>query len=203
MEHKLDRVSVKLVEALVEINVEFYKTVFKDKETSKELLRMFNMSPLLSLQNALNVTYSSSDEIVRKKIVAAVNEKISIEECAAEIIKEYEEKYYDRLWEEEERNLGMQADIKADMEYERQREIVKKQPIDKEREMTALVAEIKWSQYGYTNKDKWVFKLFYSNDLSMEIGNFSEMDFDTKEDVLQYIEGLKDDSYNITHIMGV
>ncbi|WP_223594995.1 hypothetical protein [Neobacillus bataviensis] len=206
MENKLDRVSIKLIEELVEISVNYYRTILiENKENKEELLKIFKINPLFSLMHALKLNYSKSEDFVKSRIFAAIRGEISVEKCTEEIISEYEEYYFDRLEEEYKRHDAFYADNQADIEYEQRREKYRSTPIDRNKKMTAMILHLDMSKHNTSTykqfKNTWVFKLYYHDDLMTEIGDFDNLEFESEKDVLNFINDLVNSNYNITEVI--
>jgi len=174
MNNKLDTVSIMLVKGLISTSVSFWKAQLKARAIDEDIADLFmGVSPHLELADALEMDI----DFIQSNIVAVLKGKITEDECAERIIKDYEEFYIDRVLEKEHFLESMYKDL----------EFMNQESIDIKKEMEAMVVFLTDNNWGVNVA--YIDSIYCINDLCQD-------GFKTKEAAMNHIEQLRQ-TYNI------
>lgn len=108
--NKLDTVSKKLIKGLISTSISFWKAQLKAINVDNDIADLYKgISPQLELADALEMEI----DFIQSNIVAVLKGKLSEDDCAERIIKEYEELYFNRMMERESLFESMHEDLEV------------------------------------------------------------------------------------------
>ncbi|WP_282155817.1 hypothetical protein [Cytobacillus gottheilii] len=164
--NKLDTVSIKLIKGLISTSISFWKAQLKAINVDNDIADLYKgISPQLELADALEMDI----DFIRSNIVAVLKGKLSEDDCAERIIKEYEEFYIDRIIEKE----ILFESMHEDLEY--------LNIINSKKELEAMII--------FLTDDEWRVNIAYLDSIHC-IEDLSQDGFKSKSAAMKYIEHL-------------